>query len=317
VKQARQGLPRPKGAAQALRVPAATISHYVNAACSAATRRAYAADVGHFMAAGYRVPCRDTDVAAYLAECGASLAPATLRRRLVAIQRAHVALGKPSPVTSPLVKTVMRGIVRSRGAVQRRVKAVDKALLCRLLKVVDATATTTLARVRNRALLLLGFAGAFRRSELVAINVGDLAIDRGGLLVTVRRSKTDQQARGRTVPIPRAQGPYCPVRALQHWLRCSGIDRGPVFRPIDRYGHVSAQALSGQRVATVVKVAVAAVGLDPREFAGHSLRVGYVTTATVANQPLWQIKQVTGHRSDDVVAGYVRLAGPSRPRSLL
>lgn len=293
------------------------VKKYVNAACSVATRRAYAADIAHFIGAGYRIPCREHHVAEYLAANGGLLAPATLRRRLVAIQHAHIAINKPSPVASVIVKTVMRGIVRSNGAAQRRVKAVDKTVLGKVLKKMAATRPKSLASMRDQALLLVGFAGAFRRSELVALDLSDIVATRAGINVTIRWSKTDQEGAGRTVPIPRGKGAHCPVRALRDWLRRAGIDAGAVFRAVSRHGHVSHEALTAQSVGLIVKKAVAAVGLDPREFGGHSLRAGYVTTATVANVPVWQIKQVTGHRSNEVLERYVRLTSRGRMVGLL
>ena len=174
-----------------------------------------------------------------------------------------------------------------------------------------------LKRLRDRAILLVGFAGGFRRDELVKLNVDDIARRRTGIEFHVRRSKTDQDAVGRKVFVPKSQGDNGPVKALWKWLRYVHITEGAIFRSVNRHGQISTHALTAQSVAAIVKSSVADAGLDPRQFAAHSLRARCVTAATVANVPIWQIKRVTGHRSDDVVATYVRVAHRERGVSLL
>jgi len=296
----------------------ADVARYVNASCSSATRRAYTADVAHFVNAGFTIPCREDQIAAYLAMHAQSLAVSTLRRRLVAIHHAHNAVNSPSPVNATIVKTIMRGIRRTRGASQRRVKAMDKRVLLKVLRAMDRNQhPNKLKRLRDRAVLLVGFAGGFRRDELVKLNVDDIGRTRTGIEFHVRRSKTDQEAVGRKVFVPKSQGAHCPVKALWRWLRYAHITEGAIFRSVNRHGQISTDALTAQSVAAIVKSSVAEAGLDPRQFAAHSLRAGFVTAATVANVPIWQIKRVTGHRSDEVVATYVRVARRVRGVSLL
>ena len=247
-----------------------------------------------------------------------TLAVSTLRRRLVAIHHAHIAVNRPSPVNASIVKTMMRGIRRTRGASQRRVKAMDKRVLLKVLRAMDRNQhPNKLKRLRDRAILLVGFAGGFRRDELVKLNVDDVVLRRTGVELYVRRSKTDQEAVGRTVFIPKASGANCPVKALWKWLLYARVTEGALFRRVNRHGQISIDALTAQSVAAIVKSSVAEAGLDPRQFAAHSLRGGFVTAATVANVPIWQIKRVTGHRSDEVVATYVRVARRVRAVSLL
>ena len=296
----------------------ADVARYINASCSVATRRAYAGDVAHFVKAGFSIPCREDQIAAYLAIHGQTLAVSTLRRRLVAIQHAHNAVNSPSPVNASIVKTMMRGIRRTRGASQRRVKAMDKRVLLKVLRAMDRNQhPNKLKRLRDRAILLVGFAGGFRRDELVKLNVDDIARRRTGIEFHVRRSKTDQEGVGRTVFIPKASGANCPVKALWKWLLYARVTEGALFRSVNRHGQISIDSLTAQSVAGIVKSSVAEAGLDPRQFAAHSLRAGFVTAATVANVPIWQIKRVTGHRSDEVVATYVRVARRVRGVSLL
>lgn len=154
------------------------VARYVAAARSAATRRAYARDIAHFKSAGFSIPCTGHHVARFLAKFAPTLAVATHRRRLSAISHAHTTINHPSPVASDLVKTVMRGIRRSKGTTQRKVQALDiRALMTTLKAQTRCSATSTAIWLRNRALLLGGFAGAFRRSELTNLSLGDLRHD--------------------------------------------------------------------------------------------------------------------------------------------
>jgi integrase len=161
---------------------------------------------------------------------------------------------------------------------------------------------------RDRAILLLGFAGAFRRSEIVGLDVADLAASEDGLTVTLRRSKTDQEGVGRRVGIPRG-GSLCPVRAVQDWLAARGEAPGPLFVGMTRHGKTTGQRLDGKDIATLIKRAAEAVGLDPATVSGHSLRAGLVTTAARAGKSERSIMGQTGHRSVTMVRRYIRDAG--------
>jgi len=160
--------------------------------------------------------------------------------------------------------------------------------------------------VRDRALLLVGFAGAFRRSELASLTVGDIEQAKQGLVVQLRFSKTDQEGRGRKVAIPYARGAVCPVLAYQHWVEVAKITDGPVFRGVNRHGVISGTAITPQAVALIVKARANAVGFDPTKYAGHSLRSGLVTSAAKLGVSSWKIRQQTGHKSDAMLARYIR-----------
>ena len=161
--------------------------------------------------------------------------------------------------------------------------------------------------LRDRALLLLGFAGGFRRSELVALDVADLAFTSEGITVTIRRSKTDQEGQGRKVGIPSGRHVQtCPVLAVRDWLEESDMVDGAVFRPVLKGGRVCANRLSAQSVNLVVKRAAASIGLDPTLYGGHSLRAGLATAAASAGASERSIAQQTGHRSMKVLRGYIR-----------
>jgi integrase len=171
---------------------------------------------------------------------------------------------------------------------------------------VDA-ADVGLIGARDRALILLGFAGAFRRSELVGLDTSDLDFNRDGLTVTLRRSKTDQDRQGRKIGIPFGACPEtCPVRTLQAWIEQASVTDGPVFRSINRHGQVQADRLSGIDVARVVKKLASGAGLDPSKYAGHSLRAGHATSAAIAGASERSIMNQTGHRSVQMVRRYIR-----------
>jgi integrase len=163
--------------------------------------------------------------------------------------------------------------------------------------------------IRDRALLLVGFAGAFRRSELVSLDCAGLAFTSEGMLIKLRRSKTDQEGQGRQIALPfGSNSSTCPVAAMRAWLEAAAITEGPVFRSIQKGGRVHAKRLSDKGVALIVKRYAAAAGLDAATFSGHSLRAGLVTSAARAGVPERVIMRQTGHKSIDMVLKYVRQA---------
>lgn len=274
---------------------------YLHAALSESSRRGYQSDLASFIAWGGSIPATPETVCQYLAANVGGLSPSTLSRRIVAIGRAHTSQGLDSPTKSDLVKATLRGIRRTVGTAQRQVAPAMKAHLIAMVDKLEG-----IKGIRDRALLLVGFAGAFRRSELVALEYRDIEFADQGLVVNIRRSKTDQEGQGRKVAIPYARGATCPVQSLKAWLSISEIDDGPVFRPITRHGRVTPVALSTQAVAVVVKQRAEAIGLDPLKYSGHSLRAGLVTSAAQAGVSSWKIRQQTGHKSDAMLQRYIR-----------
>jgi site-specific recombinase XerC len=188
----------------------------------------------------------------------------------------------------------VRGIRRTLGTAKLR-KApatADKMVAMVTLGRVD------MKGIRDRALLLLGFAGAFRRSELVALDIADLEFCEGGLRVTIRRSKTDQEGVGATIAIvPGAIA--CPVKAVGAWLNAAGITEGPVFRPVARGGRVGSARLSDRAVANVVKAHAGRAGLNAADFSGHSLRSGFLTSAASRGASIFKMMDVSRHKSMD------------------
>jgi len=157
--------------------------------------------------------------------------------------------------------------------------------------------------------LLVGFAGAFRRAELVALDVADLEFSSAGLVINVRRAKNDQEAVGRRIGVPYGSSENtCPVRSLQAWLETARIVEGAVFRSLDKFQRVQPRRLSDKAVARIVKRRAKAVGLDPERYAGHSLRAGLATSAAAGGASERAIMAQTGHRSTDMVRRYIREA---------
>jgi len=277
------------------------VRKYLQASLSENTRIAYINDLAHFMKWGGHIPTNPESIAAYLADHAEKLSFATLSRRVVAIGKAHVAKGVKSPTQSELVKATLHGIRRINGKSQRRVKP---AQLHDVQEMVDGLEGAK--GLRDKALLLIGFAGAFRRSELVSLQVKDVHLVAEGIVINLRRSKTDQIGKGRDIAIPRVRGKYCPVKALREWLNFSGIVNGAIFRRVSRYGQVMNHGLSGPSVALIVKQHAKSVGLDASQYSGHSLRAGFVTSAAKSGVSSWKICQQTGHQSSEVMQRYIR-----------
>lgn len=294
-----------------------TVQEYINASQASATKHAYASDLRHFLAHGGTVPCAPKRLVKYLAESANNgLAVATLQRRISAIHKAHVDQKHASPAHSTIVRQVMQGIRRTLGTKQRQVKPLIKDDLLEALKSIEKIHMPARA-ARDRAILLVGFASAMRRSELVGVCVEHLTFSPAGLEIELPVSKTDQEKYGRTIYIPRSSGNHCPVQALMHWLKTADIRTGQVFRSVNRYGGIAKQGLTPQSVALIVKAAMAQTGADAQHFSGHSLRSGYCTSAAEQGQQSWQIREQTGHRSDMTLARYIRRTSRKPAPSLL
>jgi integrase len=250
------------------------------------------------------LPASPETVASHIAQCAGRLKVGSIQRRLNAIAEAHKAVGAESPTSAGIVRNTLKGIKRTlgRAPVQKA-----PALTADIRAMVDVTAEGLIG-LRDRALILLGFAGAFRRSELVSLNVEDCAFGTDGLTVTLRRSKTDQEGQGRKIGIPYGSNPdTCPVRTLQGWLAQTGNNSdGPLFRSLTRHGRIQPHRLSPVDVARIVKKLAKQSGLDPAIYAGHSLRAGHATSAAASGASERSIMNQTGHRSVQMVRRYIR-----------
>lgn len=268
------------------------------------TRRAYRADLAHFQHWGGAIPTISSVVAAYVADLAATHATATIQRRIAALSRAHLALGLPDPTKVDPARSTLAGIRRMNGSAA---KAAKPLLRDDLFLVMDNIGQSS-RDIRDRALLMVGFAGGFRRSELVGLNMSDIQFTSQGMIINIRRSKTDQFGNGRVVGIPFGKSQYCPVVATTKWIASSKLCEGPLFRPVNRNGAIRATRLSAETVSSIVKRRVAAVGIEPKNFSGHSLRAGFATSAAQQGISSWQIRRQTGHKSDTMLARYIRSA---------
>lgn len=204
----------------------------VRASSSEATLRAYKSDIEHFVAWGGSIPADLHLIANYLAEHAGVLSVATLSRRVAALSKIHEVRGLDNPTKTELVRSTMRGIRRKRGTAQKQVSPITKERLIRMLETCDHN----IKGVRGRALLLVGFASALRRSELVALNCKNVEFVPEGMILTIERSKTDQEGEGRRIGIPYAQGDYCSVKALREYMERGEITEGPLFRSLGGVG---------------------------------------------------------------------------------
>ncbi len=285
---------------------------YTEAAKAPNTRKAYALDWAAFRqfceAQGWSpIPAAPETVAAYLIHLaedqGYKLS--TIQRRLSSISIAHKTANLPSPTQTAQVSMVLAGLQKTYGTVQHAKKAATLENIRQMLQQIPESRLG----IRDRALLLIGFAGAFRRSELAGLQREDIEVTPDGLRVTLQRSKTDQAGKGRVVGIPYgSHRETCPVRAWQAWtavMDAHGMSTGFAFRALDRHGNIKTQ-LSDKAVALIVKRYAAAAGLDPAQYAGHSLRSGFATTAGHAHVSERTIMKQTGHKSTAMVRKYIQ-----------
>jgi site-specific recombinase XerD len=270
---------------------------YVAAARAPATRRAYESDWRIFLAwcAARNIdplPAAPGAVAIFLsAEAQAGARPSTIGRRLAAIGYMHAQAGYDPPQQQQgavAIRNAVAGIRRTHGIRKVQKRAADGDMLRDMLRACEGDSVRA---VRDRALLAIGMAAALRRSELVALDIDDVAITPDGLLITIRTSKTDQEGKGATIAA---------------WIACAGFDAGPVFRKLTPQGRITTKPMSDRGVALVVKARAAAAGYDPAQVAGHSLRAGFLTEAARQGATVFKMKEVSRHKSLEILSDYVR-----------
>jgi site-specific recombinase XerD len=284
------------------------VNDFITASKAPATIRAYRTDWADFT--GWcatrgveALPAAPETVARYLTDLAGVKAVATLQRRLTSISQAHQAAGHEPPTRATVVRTAWRGIRRTFGVAPVRKAPLRATDIRQLVATLDVD---RLGGLRDRALLVVGFAGAFRRSELVALDVADIEWTDDGLVVAIRRSKTDQEGEGASIGLPYGSDPQtCPVRTLRAWLDAASIVDGAIFRHVDRHGRLFGR-MSGRAAAERVKRACRAAGLDACRYGGHSLRAGLITSAIEGGATEHRTMQHSRHRSVHVFRGYVR-----------
>lgn len=282
--------------------PNAPYAQFLRDSLAPATQAQYLHDLRAFAAWGGTLPATSEQIASYAAHCAGRIAIATLVRRLAALSKTHNAKGFANPVRTELVRSTLRGIKRTHGTAQREAAPLLKEDLFDVLGYMGERPKD----IRDKAVLLVGFAAALRRSELVALNHADIEQVRQGMIINVRRSKTDQLGEGRQIGIAHGRTRWCPVKALAVWLMLSKIEDGPIFRRVDRHGNIMPERMAGEAVSLVVKERTAAAGLDAARYSGHSLRAGLVTSAAMSGIASWAIRKTTGHRSEQMLGRYIR-----------
>jgi len=250
------------------------------------------------------LPATPDTVARFLAQQTSSgIKPATLTRRLAAIRMAHEANGFANPTQHKGVKAVFKGIKREKGTAQDK----KAPLTAERMTAMIAHCPNTLTGLRDKALLLLGFAGAFRRSELVALMVNDIERTPEGIKIKIRKSKTDQEGQGQVIAIPNGTN-FRVVDVLTTWLNTANITEGALFRSIKKGGALQPTALTSRSVANIVKQYAGLAGLTVDDFSGHSLRAGFITSGAEAGADLFKLMEVSRHTHPKTVMGYVRNA---------
>ena len=304
----------------------AAAADYRRAARAENTRRAYRAAVARFTDWCHEhrqtaLPAAPETVAAFLAaEAGRGLAVNTLRLRHAALRYLHLLAGYPPPTASPLVSATFAGIRRA----HRRPLRKKTALVLEPLRAAIKTIPDTLPGLRDRALILVGFAAALRPSELARLDITSLTRHEDGIALYLPWRKNDQEAHGTTVWLPAGQTDLCPVTALEAWLAAAEISDGPLFRRLwrlpppriskgarrkpvaDRY-RIGTHPIDTDSIALVVKKWTGLAGLDGAAFAGHSLRRGAISSGVAQGVHIARLKQFSGHASLKSLEEYVEL----------
>lgn len=283
---------------------------YRQSAKASNTRKAYKTDWNQFLTwcsgQGLQpIPATADTIEAYVLHLAdkENLKPSTIRRKISSIAMAHRSANLVDATKNEQVKMTLQGIERTKGVRPDGKQPISVQDLKQMVSTLDES----IKGIRDRALLLFGFAGAFRRSELVSLNLNDLDFTNDGLKVLLRKSKTDQRGEGFTKGILYGSiSDTCPIRSVKKWIETSGISEGPLFRSVDRHGNIKDKRLDSRAVALVVKDAAKAAGLNPDKVSGHSLRVGFVTSSAMAGNPEWLIMQQTGHKTHETVRRYIR-----------
>jgi site-specific recombinase XerD len=241
----------------------------------------------------------------------------TIKRRLVSIGVIHKIKGHYLDTKHPLIIENLMGIKRRKGSIQKSKKPI---LINDLKKIVDAINQDKLKdikKLRDKSIILIGFAGGFRRNEIVSLDVEDIEFVYEGLKITLRRSKTDQFGAGTIKGIPYFENKlYCPATALQRWLNISKITKGPIFRRFSKGSLLLDARLTDQTVALLIKEYLNKAGINSRSYSGHSLRSGFATSAAEAGAEERSIMAMTGHKSTEMVRRYIKEANVFKDNAL-
>ena len=231
----------------------------------------------------------------------------TIKRRLVSISVIHKMKGHYLDTKHPIIIQNFMGIKRRKGVNQKGKKPLLINDLKHIIDLINQQNEPDIKKLRNKALLLIGFAGGFRRNELISLNLEDLEFVFEGLKINIKRSKTDQFGEGFTKGIPYFENYlYCPVKNLKNWLNVSKIKKGPVFVRFSKGSKISNIRLTDQSVALIIKEYLTKAGIDSKNYSGHSLRSGFATSAAEAGAEERSIMAMTGHKSTEMVRRYIK-----------
>lgn len=279
--------------------------NYIHAATSDNTRKAYQADIRHFVHWGGRLPTSGDVIMKYLQNHAEILNPRTLARRLTAIKNWHICQGFADPTTHPAIRKTLTGIKNVHGKPKEKATPLTLETIRKMSAVLGESGR--LIDCRNRALLLIGFFGAFRRSELVGIKWSDITLVPEGMEVLIPRSKTDQGGEGQVCAIPKSDDVLlCPVGAMIEWKEYSNGDMNYVFRQITAGGRLLNKAIKPHQVNAVVKSIAMNCGLpDAESYSSHSMRRGFATEASRKGAPFGSIMRHGRWRHEGTVLGYI------------
>lgn len=272
------------------------------------TRKTYETDWARFAAHCARLgrtalPADEETILAHLNDLAREgLKLGSIRRAYGTIRAMHTHAGQRLP-TLDGVQNTFDNLARELGARPRKAAALTVEDLRRVVPLLP----DTLAGIRDRAILLLGFSAALRRSEIVALHIDDVTISDRGADVFLARSKTDQIGEGALVAVNRANGALCPVAAVEAWIARADLSEGRLFRPVNRWGQIAAR-MHDQHIDRLCKEVARLIGKDPTKYSGHSLRAGLATSAADAGKSLPEIMGTTRHTSEKVALGYIRHA---------
>jgi site-specific recombinase XerD len=282
---------------------------------SANTLRAYKSDFKDFSIFCIKhglqsLPSNPNTVSIYLTSLSKSEAKmSTLRRRLVSIGVVHKLKGHYLDTKHPIIIENLLGIKRVKGSIQRGKKPILINHLNKLIKVINNDIYPEIKKLRDKAIILIGFSGGFRRSEITSLDCEDIEFVEEGLKILVRRSKTDQFGEGHLKGIPYfVNSPLCPVKSLNEWINISKINSGAIFRKFNKGFGLSTMRLSDQSVALLIKNYLNLAGIDSKNYSGHSLRSGFATATAEAGADERSIMAMTGHKSTEMVRRYIKEA---------
>ena len=233
----------------------------------------------------------------------------TIKRRLVSIGVIHKMKGHYLDTRHPLIIENLMGIKRRKGSVQKGKKPLLINDLKQVIDVINKANEPDIKKLRNKAILLIGFSGGFRRNEIVSLDLEDIEFVFEGLKITIKRSKTDQYGEGMTKGIPHFENSfYCPVTNLKRWLNTSKIKNGPIFVKFSKGSKITKKRLTDQSIALIIKDYLIKAGIDSKNYSGHSLRSGFATSAAEAGAEERSIMAMTGHKSTEMVRRYIKEA---------